>query len=269
MHGIGNRASTLQTSLFWEMAACEAFPAPEWEGRQGAAAALVSREATVSLSPANNTVPQWLGTSHVNNSFLKAQTSADIRSTSLASTATPPPAPAPPGQTWRRVRTPWGSLVPNARFALLHDTCHWGMSLGSSLQRKAGAVFLATVRTGARTQTGPTTFPPQLHCDQRKNCLRHLRRRGLLRQMTVRWGRGGGLGCAREAGGGGLPKGPQILGHPLRPVALSLCAPLPPPPAHQALCRHCALSGRARPSARLVGGGLRSLCCVPSCRSLP
>ena len=67
-------------------------PAPAWEGRQGAVAALVSRGTTVPLPP---TKTQWLGTSSVNNLFLETPTSVSTgctkRHTDLALLGPPPP----------------------------------------------------------------------------------------------------------------------------------------------------------------------------------
>ena len=40
------------------MTECEALPAPAWDGRQGAEAALVSRGTTVPLSPTENAFPR-------------------------------------------------------------------------------------------------------------------------------------------------------------------------------------------------------------------
>ena len=73
---------------------CEALPAPAWEGHQGVEAAFVSNGTTVPLSPRKNTVLQWLGTSNVNNLFLKTHIIACAWKYQLAYStclATPPP----------------------------------------------------------------------------------------------------------------------------------------------------------------------------------
>ena len=70
---------------FMGMTECEAWPAPAWEGPQGAAAALVSRGTTVPLSsPIENTFPRWLGAGDVNSSFQTTQTSGYIPKYQLA-----------------------------------------------------------------------------------------------------------------------------------------------------------------------------------------
>ena len=56
------------------MTECEEVLAPAGEERQGAEAALLNRGTTVPLSPSKITLPQWLGTSNVDDSFLKIQT---------------------------------------------------------------------------------------------------------------------------------------------------------------------------------------------------
>ena len=63
--------------------------------KQGAKAAFVSRGTTVLLSATENHFSQWLGTSNVNNLFLKTQTSSYTQRYQAAHLLNP----TPPGHT--------------------------------------------------------------------------------------------------------------------------------------------------------------------------